>query len=149
MAETEKTPDVINPSEPPEFDYDAYRESLSPEDQASFDRIFPVAQSLPEGYSIQQAVKDITKYKDIYILPLPSGNYIYRALSAREEREIKAIDGIKQDQYRQQIICKCVLSPAITMTSAAEHLAGTMATLYDNVLIASDFATMDTAPIKI
>lgn len=131
-----------------ELDEEAFYASLNPAQQADFDRLAPYKEHFPEGYDIAMAVKDKGIYGSIYILPLPSSTFIYRPLSLNEDTKIKTIQNMTQEEYRKHVVVKCLVYPAIDLANFPNWLAGTLVTLYDNILIASDFSTMETVPIK-
>ena len=149
IKENQEEPIQVESSTPPDFTEDDYFQSLTEEQQSVFLRLKEVEQALPAGYTVEQAMKDREAHGEIHLLPLSSETYVFRPLTAKEDAQIKSIKGIDQEKYKDAIVMTCVLSPKIDRNNIRELLAGTTITLQDNILIASDFSSMDSVPIKI
>jgi hypothetical protein len=132
------------------IDNDSYRATLSPENATLFDEYLTIAEKLPRGLDPIGLMNAKLQYGDVYFVELASGPYIFRALSAREDKRIKEIKGLLTSAYMNHVISTCVIAPQFTLMEAeSSKLAGTKNTLYEQILAYSDFPTNDTVSVKL
>ena len=127
-----------------------YRDKLSDEHKDLYDSYLAFEDKLPVGFTAVDLLEAKLMYKDIYLLELASGVYVYRALSAAENTRIRNIKGMTQSMYPDHVVANCVIAPRFNITDVDKaKLAGTKNTLYEQILAYSDFATDQTVSIKI
>jgi hypothetical protein len=124
--------------------------SLTENERDDYDKFTALEPKLPNGVTAKMLIEAKRKYTDIYLLELASGIYIYKALTAQEDSRIKAIQGITQSMYMNHVISSCLLFPRMNPNEAdSAKLAGTKNTLYNSILIYSDYQTTETISVKL
>lgn len=143
-------PQASFPKEQGTVNPDKFLVSLTDEEKILYDEYIKMQDQLPLGLTPVKLIEYKRMYGDLYFLQLASGPYLYRALSAKEDKRIKEIKGLTNSAYMNHVISTCVIAPPFTLMEAeSSKLAGTKNTLYEQILIYSDFATSDTASIKL
>jgi len=85
------------------------------------------------------------KYGEIYQVTLSGVVYVYRPLKRIEYKQIVGTTEQTRSFTEEQIVQKCVVHPSIDIASSK---AGTVATLTELVMVASDFGVQE-EPIRL
>ena len=89
------------------------------------------------------------KFGDIYSATLADGNkYIYRPMKRIEYKAVTANQDAPRSYMEEQIVLKCLINPSITATDLSSEKAGTVSTLTDLIMAASNFG-INEDPVKL
>ena len=89
------------------------------------------------------------KLGDIYSTVLADGTrYIYRPMKRVEYRAIIANPDASRAYMEEQIVTKCLVYPVLTPTDLSGEKAGTVSTLTDLIMAASNFGVNE-EPVKL
>jgi hypothetical protein len=89
-----------------------------------------------------------SKYGEIYQVNLGGQMFVYRPLKRLEYKQIIGSAESNRSYSEEQIVQKCLIHPAMDPTTLAAEKAGTISTLTDLVMVASNFGVME-EPIKL
>ena len=106
---------------------------------------------------MSEEVKNITedmikewkeKYGEIYKVTLGEQEYVYRPMKRVEYKSIVGNPDATRTFSEEQIVAKCVIHPQINSTTLAAEKAGTVSTLVDLIMVASNFGVVE-EPVKL
>ena len=89
------------------------------------------------------------KLGDIYSATLADGNqYIYRPMKRIEYKNVIANPEASRSYMEEQIVLKCLVYPKLSPTDLSAEKAGTVSTLTDLIMAASNFG-INEEPVKL
>ena len=89
------------------------------------------------------------QYGDIYSAVLADGKqYIYRPMKRIEYKNVISNPESPRSYMEEQIVLKCLIHPKLNSTDLAAEKAGTVSTLTDLVMAASNFGVNE-EPVKL
>lgn len=89
-----------------------------------------------------------SKYGEIYKVTLGDKSYVYRPLKRIEYKGIIANPDANRSFSEEQIVQKCLIYPSIDPAALSAEKAGTISTLTDLIMVASNFGVME-EPVKL
>lgn len=89
-----------------------------------------------------------TKYGEIYQIILGGQAYVYRPMKRIEYKQITANQDTNRAFSEEQIVQKCLIFPQLDSTSLSAEKAGTVTTLTDLIMVASNFGVQE-EPVKL
>lgn len=143
-------PTKITPEVSEEVQDDRLKGLYNSYGKENVDNMLQFQDVFPDGYSLEKALEDKQMYGNIYLQSLPSGFYIFRALTKGDLDYIRGIKGMDEDKMPNQIVETCVIFPKMTKYQIQGGSAGTVKTLTDLIYMYSDFMSQTTeAPLKL
>ena len=100
------------------------------------------------GATQDQITEWKSKFGDIYSITLGDEKYIYRSLKRFEYKTIMAVAEANRAFNEEKIVGMCVLSPVIDATKMPTLKAGTVSTLVELIMAASNFGVTE-EPVKL
>ena len=88
------------------------------------------------------------KFGEIYQVNLGGNAYVYRPLKRLEYKQVVANPEANRSFSEEQIVQKCLIHPILDTTTLAAEKAGTISTLTDLIMVASNFGVTE-EPIKL
>ena len=89
------------------------------------------------------------KFGDIYSAVLADNKtYIYRPMKRVEYKSVIANPEASRSYMEEQIVLKCLVHPALSPTDLSAEKAGTISTLTDLIMAASNFGVNE-EPVKL
>lgn len=92
------------------------------------------------------------KYGEIYQVTLSGTPYVYRPLKRVEYKAIMGTLSANPEANRtfseEQVVQKCLIYPVLDATALAAEKAGTVSTLTDLIMVASNFVVTE-EPVKL
>jgi hypothetical protein len=88
------------------------------------------------------------KYGEIYKVKLGEQDYVYRPMKRVEYKSVVGNPDATRTFSEEQIVQKCVVYPTINSTTLAAEKAGTVSTLTDLIMVASNFGVTE-EPVKL
>ncbi|RKZ07403.1 hypothetical protein DRQ25_11650 [Candidatus Fermentibacteria bacterium] len=89
-----------------------------------------------------------SKYGEIYQVNLGGQAFVYRPLKRVEYKQIIGTAEANRSFSEEQIVQKCLIHPKADAATLASEKAGTISTLTDLIMVASNFGVME-EPIKL
>lgn len=89
------------------------------------------------------------KFGEIFSAVLADGKtYIYRPMKRIEYKAVMANQEASRSYIEEQVVIKCLVHPAISPTDLSAEKAGTISTLTDLIMAASNFG-INEEPVKL
>jgi len=88
------------------------------------------------------------KYGEIYQVNLGGQAFVYRPIKRIEYKQIIGTPEVNRALSEEQIVQKCLIHPAVDPATLAAEKAGTISTLTDLIMVASNFGVME-EPVKL
>jgi hypothetical protein len=107
-----------------------------------------MAEELISGVSQEQINEWKTKYGDIYLINLGEEKYIYRPLKRFEYKTIMGNTEATRAFNEEKIVQMCVIYPVIEVAKMPTLKAGTVSTLVELIMAASNFGVNE-EPVKL
>lgn len=107
-----------------------------------------MTENLNEEISQEQINEWKLKHGDIFSIKLGEKRYIYRPLKRFEYKTIISNQDANRAFNEEKIVQMCVLSPVIDPAKIATFKAGTISSLVELVMAASDFGISE-EPVKL
>jgi len=88
------------------------------------------------------------KFGEVYQVNLGGQAFVYRPLKRIEYKQITSNPEANRSLSEEQIVQKCLVHPAVDPSTLAAEKAGTISTLTDLIMVASNFGVME-EPVKL
>lgn len=88
------------------------------------------------------------KLGDVYKVKLGDGEYVYRPMKRVEYKVIISNQDSTRSYMEEQIVQKCLVYPKLNPTDLGAEKAGTVSTLTDLIMAASNFGVTED-PVKL
>jgi hypothetical protein len=88
------------------------------------------------------------KYGEIYKVTLNGEDFVYRPMKRVEYKQIIGSADTSRTFSEEQIVSKCLVYPEVTAADMSAQKAGTVTTLTDLIMLASNFG-VEEAPVKL
>ena len=89
-----------------------------------------------------------SKYGEIYSINLSEKTYVYRPLKRLEYKSIVSNADTNRSYSEEQIVQKCLIYPGADTFDVSAEKAGTVSTLTDLIMVASNFGVTE-EPVKL
>ena len=105
---------------------------------------------IPNGPSQEQVNEWKTKFGDVYVATFGEEKYIYRPLKRFEYKQILQVGQSPDNKTfaEEKVAQKCVIWPEIDVSKVSVLKAGTISTLVDLIMAASNFGVTE-EPVKL
>ena len=100
------------------------------------------------GVTSEQIAEWKSKFGDIYLITLGEEKYIYRSIKRFEYKTLMANADSTRAFNEEKIVQMCVIYPAIDATKIPTLKAGTITTLVELIMAASNFGVVE-EPVKL
>jgi len=107
-----------------------------------------MTESLVKGITQELIEEWRAKYGEIYLITLGDEQFVYRPLKRFEYKTIMANAESTRAFNEEKIVQMCVVNPAIDVTKLPTLKAGTISTLVELIMAASNFGITE-EPVKL
>lgn len=97
----------------------------------------------------QEIIQELkSKFGEVYKVNLNGQDFVYRPLKRVEYKSIVNAADVNRSFSEEQIVSKCLVFPELDATTLSAEKAGTVTTLTDLIMIASNFGVQE-EPVKL
>jgi hypothetical protein len=107
-----------------------------------------MSESIINGVTQEQIAEWKSKYGDIYLISLGEEKFVYRPIKRFEYKTIMANTEANRAFNEEKIVQMCVVYPVLDVTKIPTLKAGTITTLVELVMAASNFGITE-EPVKL